>query len=167
MNKKNLTSETRLLLKWSSVTTLIVILDQWVKYWIVLNLPLYEKIGVNFFINITYQQNTGAAFSILADAGGWQRWFLSILAILVCGYIVHWLYQLRTTSQWYLSYGLSFVLGGALGNVIDRIRLGYVVDYAQVLINGWPFPSFNVADAAITIGAVLIIIDAIINKELY
>ncbi|MDA9109067.1 signal peptidase II [Woeseiaceae bacterium] len=167
MNKKNLTSETRLLLKWSSVTTLIVILDQWVKYWIVLNLSLYEKIGVNFFINITYQQNTGAAFSILADAGGWQRWFLSILAILVCGYIVHWLYQLRTTSQWYLSYGLSFVLGGALGNVIDRIRLGYVVDYAQVLINGWPFPSFNVADAAITIGAVLIIIDAIINKELY
>lgn len=167
MNKKNLTSETRLLLKWSSVTTLIVILDQWVKYWIVLNLSLYEKIGVNFFINITYQQNTGAAFSILADAGGWQRWFLSILAILVCGYIVHWLYQLRTTSQWYLAYGLSFVLGGALGNVIDRIRLGYVVDYAQVLINGWPFPSFNVADAAITIGAVLIIIDAIINKELY
>ena len=167
MNKKNLTSETRLLLKWSSVTTLIVILDQWVKYWIVLNFSLYEKIGVNFFINITYQQNTGAAFSILADAGGWQRWFLSILAILVCGYIVHWLYQLRTTSQWYLSYGLSFVLGGALGNVIDRIRLGYVVDYAQVLINGWPFPSFNVADAAITIGAVLIIIDAIINKELY
>ncbi len=142
-------------------------MDQWVKYWIVLNLSLYEKIGVNFFINITYQQNTGAAFSILADAGGWQRWFLSILAILVCGYIVHWLYQLRTTSQWYLSYGLSFVLGGALGNVIDRIRLGYVVDYAQVLINGWPFPSFNVADAAITIGAVLIIIDAIINKELY
>ena len=122
---------------------------------------------INFFINITYQQNTGAAFSILADAGGWQRWFLSILAILVCGYIVHWLYQLRTTSQWYLSYGLSFVLGGALGNVIDRIRLGYVVDYAQVLINGWPFPSFNVADAAITLGAVLIIIDAIINKELH
>ena len=66
-----------------------------------------------------------------------------------------------------MAYGLSFVLGGALGNVIDRIRLGYVVDYAQVLINGWPFPSFNVADAAITIGAVLIIIDAIINKELY
>ena len=167
MNIKNLTSESRLLLKWSSVTTLIVILDQWVKYWIVLNLSLYEKIGVNFFINIRYQQNTGAAFSILADAGGWQRWFLSILAILVCGYIVHWLYQLRVTSQWYLAYGLSFVLGGALGNVIDRIRLGYVVDYAQVLINGWPFPSFNVADAAITIGAVLIIIDAIINKELY
>jgi signal peptidase II len=83
MNIKNLTSESRLLLKWSSVTTLIVILDQWVKYWIVLNLSLYEKIGVNFFINITYQQNTGAAFSILADAGGWQRWFLSILAILV------------------------------------------------------------------------------------
>lgn len=167
MSIKNYSKESKLLAIWGLITTLIVILDQWVKYWIVLNLSLYEKININFFINITHQQNTGAAFSILADAGGWQRWFLSVLAILVCGYIIHWLYQLRTTSQWYLSYGLSFVLGGALGNVIDRIRLGYVVDYAQVFINGWPFPSFNVADAAITLGAVLIIIDAIINKELH
>lgn len=165
MDIKNISSESKLLIKWSSVSTLIFTLDQWVKYWIVQNLSLYERFSINSFINITHQQNSGAAFSILADAGGWQRWFLSVLAIIVCVYIIHWLYQLRSKPQWFLAYGLSMVLGGAIGNVFDRIRLGYVIDYAQVLINGWPFPSFNVADAAITAGAVFIIIDAIIQRE--
>ena len=165
MNIKNISSESKLLIKWSSVTILIFTLDQWVKHWIVQNLSLYEKISINSFINITHQQNAGAAFSILADAGGWQRWFLSLLAILVSGYIAHWLYHLKSKPQWFLTYGLCMILGGAIGNVIDRLRFGYVIDYAQILINGWPFPSFNVADAAITVGAAFIIIDAIIQKE--
>jgi len=157
--------ETRLLIKWFVVVALIIFLDQWVKYLIMENISLYEAVYINSFINLTHQHNSGAAFSFLADAGGWQRWFLSILAIIVCGYIIFWLYDLRRTAKWFLPYGLSMILGGALGNVFDRVRLGYVIDYLQVLIYGWPFPSFNVADAAITVGAVMIIIDAATDKE--
>lgn len=142
---------------------LIFLLDQWVKLIVIENISLYERVKINDFINITHQRNPGAAFSFLADAGGWQRWFLSTIAIVVCLYIVYWLKELEKENKILLPYGLSLVLGGALGNLFDRIMLGYVTDYFQVLIFGWPFPSFNVADAAISIGAVLIIVDAVKN----
>ena len=151
------------LFKWFLLAGLIFLLDQWVKFIIIENISLYERFKINDFINITHQRNPGAAFSFLADAGGWQRWFLSTIAIVVCLYIVYWLKELEKENKILLPYGLSFVLGGALGNLFDRIMLGYVTDYIQVLIFGWPFPSFNVADAAISIGAVLIIVDAIKN----
>ena len=151
------------LFKWFLLAGLIFLLDQWVKLIIIENISLYERFKINDFINITHQRNPGAAFSFLADAGGWQRWFLSTIAIVVCLYIVYWLKELEKENKILLPYGLSFVLGGALGNLFDRIMLGYVTDYIQVLIFGWPFPSFNVADAAISIGAVLIIVDAIKN----
>ena len=147
------------------IVVVIFFLDQWTKNWIIENLSLYEKISISNFFNLTHQQNTGAAFSFLAEAGGWQRWFLSIVAMIVSGYIAYWLYELRNSTQWFLIYGLSLVLGGALGNVFDRIRLGYVTDFLQVFIGSWPFPSFNIADAAITIGAIFIIIDAIIETR--
>ena len=127
--------------------------------------PLYGKIPVNSFINITHQRNTGAAFSFLADASGWQRWFFTILATIVSAYIVWWLWRIRTEGQVILSVGLSLVLGGAIGNVIDRIVLGSVVDFIQVYIASWPFPSFNIADAAITVGAVFLIIDALFFSD--
>ena len=151
------------LFKWFLLAGLIFFLDQWVKLIIIENISLYERVKVNDFINITHQRNPGAAFSFLADAGGWQRWFLSTIAIAVCLYIVYWLKELEKENKILLPYGLSLVLGGALGNLFDRIMLGYVTDYFQVLIFGWPFPSFNVADAAISIGAVLIIVDAVKN----
>ena len=151
------------LFKWFLLAGLIFLLDQWVKFIIIENISLYERFKINDFINITHQRNPGAAFSFLADAGGWQRWFLSTIAIVVCLYIVYWLKELEKENKILLPYGLSFVLGGALGNLFDRIMLGYVTDYIQVLIFGWPFPSFNVADAAISIGAVLIIVDALKN----
>ena len=151
------------LLKWFLLAGLIFLLDQWVKLIIIENISLYERVKINDFINITHQRNPGAAFSFLADAGGWQRWFLSTIAIAVCLYIVYWLNELKKENKVLLPYGLSLVLGGALGNLFDRIMLGYVTDYFQVLIFGWPFPSFNVADAAISIGAVLIIVDAVKN----
>jgi len=146
---------------WSALATIVVILDQLTKWMIVKWVPLYDKIPVNGFINITHQRNTGAAFSFLADAGGWQRWFFVVLAIAVSGYISWWLWRIRTEGQVILSAGLALVLGGAIGNVIDRLVLGSVVDFIQVLIAGWPFPSFNIADSAITVGAVLLIIDAL------
>ena len=151
------------LFKWFLFAGLIFLLDQWVKLIIIENISLYERVKINDFINITHQRNPGAAFSFLADAGGWQRWFLSTIAIAVCLYIVYWLNELKKENKVILPYGLSLVLGGALGNLFDRIMLGYVTDYFQVLIFGWPFPSFNVADAAISIGAVLIIVDAVKN----
>ena len=151
------------LFKWFLLAGLIFLLDQWVKLIIIENISLYERVKINDFINITHQRNPGAAFSFLADAGGWQRWFLSTIAIVVCLYIVYWLKELEKENKILLPYGLSLVLGGALGNLFDRIMLGYVTDYFQVLIFGWPFPSFNVADAAISIGAVLIIVDAVKN----
>ena len=151
------------LFKWFLLAGLIFLLDQWVKLIIIENISLYERVKINDFINITHQRNPGAAFSFLADAGGWQRWFLSTIAIAVCLYIVYWLKELEKENKILLPYGLSLVLGGALGNLFDRIMLGYVTDYFQVLIFGWPFPSFNVADAAISIGAVLIIVDAVKN----
>lgn len=146
---------------WSSSAMLLVVLDQLTKWAILKWVPLYEKIPVNSFINVTHHHNEGAAFSFLAGASGWQRWFFTVLAVAVSAFIVSWLWRLRTQQQHVLSAGLALVLGGAIGNVIDRIRLGFVVDFVQVLIVGWPFPSFNVADAAITVGAALLIIDAL------
>jgi signal peptidase II len=122
---------------------------------------LYDKIPINGFINITHQRNTGAAFSFLADAGGWQKWFFIALAVGVSAFIIAWLWRIRAAGQVILSAGLALVLGGAIGNVIDRIVRDSVVDFIQVLIAGWPFPSFNIADSAITVGAAFLIIDAL------
>ncbi|HEX2139286.1 MAG TPA: signal peptidase II [Woeseiaceae bacterium] len=146
---------------WIYVALLVVALDQLSKWAIVQWVPLYERIRVMPFLNITHQRNEGAAFSFLADASGWQRWLFIALALGISTVIVVWLWRLRAARQFVLASGLALVLGGAIGNVIDRIRVGYVVDFVQVLIAGWPFPSFNVADSAITVGAVLLIVDAL------
>ena len=146
---------------WVSLSTLIVVFDQLTKWAIVKWVPLYDKIPLNSFINITHQQNTGAAFSFLADASGWQRWFFVTLAVSVSGVITVWLWRIRNEGQVILSAGLALVLGGAIGNVIDRVLVGHVVDFIQVLIFGWPFPSFNIADSAISVGAAFLIVDAL------
>lgn len=146
---------------WMSVAVLVVIADQVTKWAIVEWVALYEKIPVNSFINLTHQRNTGAAFSFLADAGGWQRWFFIALASAVSAVIAVWLWRIRTQRQAVLAAGLALVLGGAIGNLIDRIMLGYVTDFIQVWFGSWAFPSFNVADAGISVGAALLIIDAL------
>jgi len=146
---------------WMALSVLVIAFDQMTKWMIVKWVPLYDKIPINGFTNITHQRNTGAAFSFLADAGGWQKWFFIILAVSVSAFIVAWLWRIRAAGQVVLSAGLALVLGGAIGNVIDRIVRGSVVDFIQVLIAGWPFPSFNVADSAITVGAALLIVDAL------
>ena len=122
---------------------------------------------MNAFLQLTHRRNPGAAFSFLANAGGWQRWFFIALAVSVSAVIAVWLWRLRSAGQIVLSSGLALVLGGALGNVIDRIRLGYVIDFIEIpnifgfLIGGAWFPAFNVGDSAITVGAVLLIVDAL------
>ena len=146
---------------WMVVAMLVVVADQATKWAIVEWVDLYGRVPINSFINITHQQNTGAAFSFLAGAGGWQRWFFVVLATVVSAVIAVWLWRLRTEGPLVLMAGLSLVLGGAVGNLVDRARLGYVTDFIQVWFGNWAFPSFNVADSAITVGAVLLIIDAL------
>jgi signal peptidase II len=150
---------------WMAIALLVIIADQVTKWAIIQWIPLYGKVPLNSFINITHQQNYGAAFSFLADAGGWQRWFFVVLAVGVSAFIGHWMWRIRTEGPLILAAGLSLVLGGAIGNVIDRIRLGYVTDFIQVWFGNWAFPSFNVADSAISVGAAFLIIDALFFSD--
>jgi len=143
------------------VSLCIVIADQATKWAIIEWVPLYDRVPINSFINLTHQKNTGAAFSFLANAAGWQRWFFVVLATVVSGVIAVWIWRIRKERQRLLSFSLALVLGGAIGNLIDRIWLGHVTDFIQVWFGGWAFPSFNVADAGISVGAALLIIDAL------
>ena len=146
---------------WIIIAAVIVIADQLTKWAIIEWIPLYDKVPLNSFINLTHQKNPGAAFSFLADAGGWQRWFFVALSSIVSVVIAVWLWRIRRDGQTLLSAGLALVLGGAIGNLIDRILLGHVTDFIQVWFGSWAFPSFNVADAGISVGAAMLIIDAL------
>ncbi len=154
------TSNVRFIM-WMFVAVVIVVTDQFTKWAIVEWVPLYDKIPLNSFINITHQKNPGAAWSFLANAGGWQRWFFVVLSTGVSVLIAVWLWRIRNAGQMLLSAGLALVLGGAVGNLVDRILLGHVTDFIQVMFGSWAFPSFNVADAGISVGAALLIIDAL------
>lgn len=151
----------RRFIAWISVAILIVAADQATKWAIIEWVPLYDRVPINSFLNLTHQQNRGAAFSFLADQSGWQRWFFVVLASAVSVLIVAWLWRIRKDGPLVLVAGLSLVLGGAVGNLVDRAALGYVTDFIQVWFGTWAFPSFNVADSAITVGAVLLIVDAL------
>jgi len=145
------------------VAAMIVIADQLTKWAIIEWVPLYDKIPVNSFINITHQKNPGAAWSFLANAGGWQRWFFVLLGVGVTVMILVWLRKLPAQGQGILAAGLALVASGALGNVVDRVWHGYVVDFISVHYGEWYFPAFNVADIAITVGAGLLILDAVLE----
>ncbi|MEM9172886.1 MAG: signal peptidase II [Pseudomonadota bacterium] len=151
--------------RWLLLSGLIVIADQLSKWVIVQSFDLYDSVTVNVILNIQRLHNFGAAFSFLGDQDGWQRWFFIILALVVCVVITVWLFKLPARGQWLLVSALALVLGGAIGNVIDRIRFGYVVDFIQVHWRDAYFPTFNVADIAISIGAGLLILDALLSRE--
>ncbi len=143
------------------VALVVVIADQLSKWAIIEWVPLYDKVPINSFINLTHQKNLGAAFSFLANAGGWQRWFFVVLSTGVSAVIVVWIWRIRGEGQSLLAAGLALVLGGAVGNLIDRLMYGHVTDFIQVWFGSWAFPSFNIADAGISVGAGLLIIDAL------
>ncbi len=151
-------------LVWLWLSLLVVILDQLTKIWVTASLELYQSIPVLPFFNLVLVHNEGAAWSFLADAGGWQRWFLSGLAIVVSIAILVWLIRLKPQQRW-LAGALALILGGALGNVIDRIMYGYVVDFIDVYYQQWHWPAFNIADSAISVGAVILLIDAVMVKK--
>jgi len=145
--------------KWVILAALIVVIDQITKYIIVQKFALHETLVVTPFFNLVRVHNTGAAFSMLADAGGWQRVFFIVIAIAASVWVV-WLLR-RYPQQKLFCLALGMILGGAIGNLIDRVLFGAVVDFVQVHYAGYFFPAFNVADSAITCGAVLFIWDGI------
>ena len=146
---------------WLPVTVAVVGLDQLVKLWCVQHLALYRPVRLLPVLDITLTYNTGAAFSFLAEASGWQKWLFAGLAVAVGAAIVLWLRRLSGRRQRLLCLSLTLILGGALGNLIDRLRIGHVVDFILAHWHGTYFPwAFNVADSAITVGAALLLIDA-------
>jgi len=151
-------------LRWLGLAGLVIGLDQACKAWISATMSLYESIPVLPFLNLTLLHNTGAAFSFLADAGGWQRWLFSALALVVSVLIIFWLFYIPPRHRLQAA-GLALILGGALGNVWDRITLGYVVDFLDIYYQTWHWPAFNIADSAISVGAVLLIVDAILFSQ--
>jgi len=144
------------MLKWLWLTGLIFILDFFTKLWASSALSLYEAVPITSFFNITLAHNSGAAFSFLADAGGWQRWFFTVIAVVVSGVILVWLKRLPSHEK-LQAIALASVLGGALGNVLDRVMHGYVVDFLDFYYQDYHWPAFNVADISIVIGAGLLI----------
>ncbi len=146
---------------WLWLSLFVMIADQATKWEITQRFELFESVEINPYLDLTLLHNTGAAFSFLAGAGGWQRWLFVALGIVVSIVILFWLRRIPARGQSWLASGLALVLGGALGNVIDRVHLGYVVDFIHVHYNDAYFPAFNVADSAITVGAVCLIIDAL------
>lgn len=150
---------------WLSLSAVIVVLDQLTKAYITRHYGEFEFTSVLPVLDITRMHNVGAAFSFLATASGWQRWLFIGLACSVSIAIIVWLVRLPQSANRLLSAGLALVLGGALGNVIDRIRLGHVVDFIHFHWEQAYFPAFNVADSAITVGAALLLLDALFDSK--
>jgi signal peptidase II len=146
------------------ISLLVIVLDQIAKQvalaWLSLHQAVHVMPGLDWYL--TY--NTGAAFSFLADAGGWQRWFFTITTIVISAVILFWITRIPKQEK-ITAVSLCLILGGAIGNLIDRLSLGYVVDYIQVWLGNYPWPAFNIADAAISIGAAVLILSSFIKSE--
>jgi signal peptidase II len=149
------------LLPWLGIALIIILLDQFTKTLILGYFQLGDSRYVTSFFNVVRVHNTGAAFSFLAGASGWQRWFFVGLGGVATVFII---WMLRSHGgQRLFSWALALILGGAIGNVVDRLMHGYVVDFIQVHYAGWYFPSFNIADSGISVGAALLILDEILR----
>ena len=150
---------------WLWLGAFVMVLDQWTKAWIVDRFDEFDQVVLLPVLEIMRLHNEGAAFSFLSSAGGWQRWVFIGLGVAVSAGILIWLRRLPAKGQSLLAAGLSLILGGALGNVIDRVLHGHVIDFIRVHWNEHYFPAFNVADSAISIGAALIILDNLLELD--
>ena len=146
---------------WLLLAAIVVVLDLWTKHLASANLELYRPVAVTSWLNLTLAHNTGAAFSFLADGQGWQRWFFVTVAVVISLFLLGWLWRLPLNAR-ALPVALALLLGGAVGNLVDRIRLGYVVDFIDVHYGGWHWPAFNIADSAIVIGVALMLIESLL-----
>ncbi len=152
------------LLQWLALAVAVIILDQASKYTAEYLLHYQIPVPVLPSLNWFLSYNPGAAFSFLSDAGGWQRWFFTIMALAVSVGITVWLSRLPENSKWE-ALSLTLILGGAIGNVIDRMVLGHVIDFIQVYYDRWYFPTFNLADSAISIGVAILIVDSLFLQK--
>jgi signal peptidase II len=148
------------MLKWLWLSVLVIVLDQASKLLVAHTMQLYETIDLLPVFQLMYVHNTGASFSLLANAGGWQRWLFAGIASTASVAMVIWLKNLPKERTWE-AVGWALVLGGAIGNLIDRVAYGYVIDFIGVYYLDWHFPYFNIADSAITVGVGLLLIEAL------
>lgn len=149
------------MLPWLGLALVLLLVDQFTKTLVLGFYELGDSTYVTSFFNLVRVHNTGAAFSFLASASGWQRWFFTVIGL---GAAVFIIWMLRSHhSQRLFAFSMASLLGGAVGNVIDRLLHGYVVDFIQLHYAGWYFPSFNVADAAITVGAIGMVLDEVLR----
>jgi signal peptidase II len=150
--------------RWLLISSVFILLDQVSKHLVVSHYSLYESIHILPFLNFTFVYNHGAAFSFLSNAGGWQVPVLFLIAFSITLALVYWLCITPRKLIWQ-SFALSMIIGGALGNIIDRVRIGKVVDFIDFHINAWHFAIFNVADMAVSIGVFLLIVLTVFCKE--
>ncbi len=149
------------LTRWVLLASLLVLMDQLSKLWFDAALRYGERLHVFSFFDFTLLYNRGAAFSFLADQPGWQRWFFTILGLGASGFILWMMHKNRNQAR--LLLALALILGGALGNVIDRLAYGHVIDFLLFYWKNWYYPAFNIADTCITLGAILLILDEVIR----
>lgn len=149
------------MLRWLGLAFILLMADQFTKVLIVGYYHLGDSTYVTSFFNVVRVHNSGAAFSFLAGAGGWQRWFFTVIGFVAAAVII-WMLKSHP-GQRLFSFAMACILGGAIGNVIDRLAYGYVIDFLDFHWRGWHFPAFNVADAAITVGAVCLILDELLR----
>ena len=146
---------------WLGLAFIVILADQLTKTLVLREFQLHDSRTITSFFNLVRAHNTGAAFSFLAGASGWQRWFFTAIGIAAAAFII---WMLRShAGQRLFSFALACILGGAIGNVVDRLLHGYVVDFVQLHWRGWYFPAFNVADSAITVGAACLILDELLR----
>lgn len=152
------------MLKWLWLTALVIVLDQASKLLVDATMQLHETIELLPLFQLTYVRNTGASFGFLAQAGGWQRWLFVGIASTASFAMIFWLKRLPKDRRWEAA-AWSLVLAGALGNLIDRIAYGYVIDFFDAFYQHWHFPAFNVADSAITVGVGILLVEALIEPR--
>lgn len=153
-------------LRWLWLALLVFVLDIGIKFAVMGNMGygIANRIELMPFLNLTYVHNYGAAFSFLGDQSGWQRWLFTLIAFVVVAFLLYWMKKLPASEKWNnIAYAL--VIGGAVGNVFDRIVHGFVVDYLDFFLGNYHYPAFNLADSAICIGAVMLLIEGFFKKE--
>lgn len=151
-------------LRWLWLAVIMLALDQVTKYWTIQSLDLYESYKIFSFFSFTHARNYGAAFSFLGDAGGWQRYLFTAIAIVVSSYLVYLLKKNSSAQRW-VNCAYALILSGALGNVIDRVVFGYVVDFLDFDLGFYRWPTFNIADIAIFIGAAMMIFESFFAEQ--
>jgi signal peptidase II len=153
------------MLKYLWISVLVIIADQLTKWLANTQLEYHQAVTVLPYFEWFLSYNPGAAFSFLSDAGGWQRWFFTMLAVVISIVLFIWIKKLSDNEK-LIAIALSMILGGAIGNLIDRVLYGYVIDFIQVWLGSYPWPAFNIADSAISVGAVILLASGILNPYL-